>query len=111
MIQEAIDRYHSLLTDRVAADAQAALNADQRKRNLYFGNRPLCTVLRPHFYLPDQWDYLKQETELILRAFAKAHTACMKNSNLREQLFLEPYEETLFSLETGFDVPWTTSRP
>jgi hypothetical protein len=110
MIQEAIDRYHGLLTDQLAVDTQAALNDDQRKRRLYFGSRPLCTVLRPHFYEPEQWNYLKQESEVLLRAFSKAHSACMKDSNLRAMLFLEPYEEALFSLDTGFEVPWTTSR-
>ena len=80
MIQDAIDQYHALLTDQVALDAQAALNIDLRARKLYFGERPLCTVLRPHFYEPDQWDYLKRETEQMLGAFRKAHNACMKNS-------------------------------
>jgi uncharacterized circularly permuted ATP-grasp superfamily protein len=110
MIQEAIDTYHGLLTDELAAETQERLNLDQRARNLYFGSRPLCTVLRPHFYEPDQWNYLKCETEVLLKAFGKAHAACMADSDLRAQLFLEPYEEALFSLDPGFEVPWTTSR-
>ncbi len=110
MIQEVIDTYHSLLTDQLAADTQAALNAAQRERRLYFGTRPLCTVLRPHFYEPEQWDYLRCETEILLKAFGKAHTACMADPRLRAQLYLEPYEEELFSLDTGLEVPWTTSR-
>jgi hypothetical protein len=110
MIQEAIDRYHSLLDDQLAAEAQEALNVAQRSHHLYFGNRPLCTVLRPHFYEPDQWDYLKCETEILLKAFGIAHEACMADAQLRAQLYLEPYEEALFSLDTGFEAPWTTSR-
>src|SRR5258707_845806 len=110
MIQEAIDRYHSLLTDQLAADTQGVLNVELRRRKCYFGERPLCTVLRPHFYEPEQWAYLKRETEILLGAFGKAHAACMKNSNLRAQLNLEPYEEALFNLDIGFEVPWTTSR-
>jgi hypothetical protein len=110
MIQEAIDTYHSLLTDQLALDTQGALNKAQAERKLYFGTRPLCTVLRPHFYEPDQWDYLKCESEILLKAFGKAHAACMADPGLRAQLYLEPYEEALFSLDTGFEVPWTTSR-
>lgn len=110
MIQDAIDAYHSLLTDQLAAEAQGALNLDQRARRLYFGDRPLCTVLRPHFYEDEQWNYLKAETETLLKAFGRAHAACMADSNLRAQLNLEPYEEALFSLDIGYEVPWTTSR-
>src|SRR5258708_9570043 len=110
MITEAIDRYNNLLTDQLAVDTQAHLNVELRARKCYFGERPLCTVLRPHFYEPEQWDYLKHETEVLLGAFGKAHAAAMKNSALRGQLFLEPYEEALFNLDIGFDVPWTTSR-
>ncbi|MGV2434546.1 MAG UNVERIFIED_CONTAM: hypothetical protein LVT10_06385 [Anaerolineae bacterium] len=29
-------------------------------RTLYFGDRPLCVVLRPHFYFEHDWQFLKQ---------------------------------------------------
>jgi uncharacterized circularly permuted ATP-grasp superfamily protein len=110
MIRDVIDDYHALLTDAVAARATEQLNADLLKRKCYFGNRPLCTVLRPHFYKPEQWDYLKRETELLLRAFSKAHNAAMSSSTLRAQLNLEMWEEALFNIDIGFEFPWTTSR-
>src|SRR5258708_31360628 len=110
MIQDVIDTYHSLLTDQIAVDAQAALSTDLRRRQCYFGERPICTVLRPHFYHPDQWRYLKHATETILSAFGKAHRACVNNSATREALNLEHWEEQLFSVDTGFSVPWTTAR-
>lgn len=110
MLQEAIDLYHNLLTDEFAAEVQEDLNRDLRKRHLYFGERPLCTVLRPHFYETDQWVYLKQETEILLGAFARAHAACMTDADLRKQLDLEAYEEELFNLDIGYDAPWTTAR-
>lgn len=110
MILEAIERYHGLLTDEVAADAHEALHNGLRSRGLYFGDRPLCRVLRPYFYLRQDWDYLRQETEVLLGAFAKAHKICMTDADLRAQLDLESYEEQLFSLDKDIDVPWTTSR-
>ncbi len=110
MIQAAIDLYHSLLTDDTAAEAYAMLQQAQLERGLYFGDRPLCTVLRPHFYLRDRWDYLRHRTELVLSAFARAHTACLEDANLRAQLDLEPYEEELFAVDKDIEVPWTTSR-
>jgi uncharacterized circularly permuted ATP-grasp superfamily protein len=110
MIGDAIDFYHSLLTDQTALDAQAWLNDHLKAQRLYFGARPICTVLRPYFYLPHQWDFMVSRTATLLNAFRKAHAACMADPTLRAQLYLEAYEEELFSLDIGYDVPWTTSR-
>lgn len=109
-IQPVIDTYHALLTDQIAVDAQAAMVTDLRRRKCYFGERPICTVLRPHFFLPWQWRYLKHETETILGAFGKLHTACLSDPALRKALDLEPWEEQLYTLNIGFEVPWTTAR-
>ncbi|NWF69860.1 MAG: circularly permuted type 2 ATP-grasp protein [Chloroflexi bacterium] len=109
-LNEAIDVYHSLLDDDLAAEASAELYQRLRPRHLYFGSRPLCTVLRPYFYLADDWNYLKRETEVLLGAFARAHEACLHSADLRQQLALESYEEQLFSLDIGGVIPWTTSR-
>ncbi len=110
MPQEAIETYHSLLNDQLAADTHEDMTARLKASSLYFGERPICTVIRPHFYLLKHWNYFKQETELLLSAFSKLHATCLKDANLRAQLDLEPYEETLFSLDIGQAVPWTTSR-
>lgn len=110
MIQDAIDTYNGLLTPQLAIETFAGFSADLRRRKCYFGERPLCTVLRPHFYEPAQWHYLKHETETLLGAFKKAHAACIQDAELRAELYLEPWEEELFSIDVGFDVPWTTAR-
>jgi glutathionylspermidine synthase len=110
MIRDVIDRYHSLIPEQIAFDAEAALNTELLLRRCYFGTRPLCTVLRPHFYEPDDYAFLKTQTETLLRAFRKAHDACMHDAELRAQLDLEAYEEALFSLDIGYEAPWTTSR-
>ena len=110
VLHEAIDLYHSLLDDQTAAEADGEMRSRLRDLNLYFGERPLCTVLRPHFYFTDQWSYLQQETEILLKAFAVAHEACLKSADLRAQLSLEAYKEQLFSLDIGGVIPWTTSR-
>jgi len=109
MKQEATEFYHGLLTDQLAADTQGLLDQLLRSRKLFFGDRALCTVLRPNFYTNEQFKYLKQETELILSAFGKAHRACMADSTLREQFYLAPWEEEMMLLQEG-QIPWTTSR-
>lgn len=110
MPQEVISRYHDLLDDQLAADTYADLSAKQLPLGLYFGDRPLCTVIRPHFYLLEDWQYLKHETETLLGAFSRLHAACIADAKLRAQLDLEPYEEAFFNLDIGSAVPWTTSR-
>lgn len=111
MLREAIDIYHDILVDgQLGADTDGEMRSLLRQKGLYFGDRPICTVLRPHFYFTDDWAYLKHETEILLGAFARAHVACLHDANLRSQLALEPYEERLFSLDIGGVTPWTTSR-
>ncbi len=111
VILDAIERYHTLLTDEAAADADGALRADLKARGLYFGERPICRVLRPHFYLRENWEYLTRQTEVLLSAFMKAQGACIADSQLRAQLCLEPYEEQLFDVDAFADIPpWTSSR-
>lgn len=108
--KEAVELYHSLLNDQLVADSFEKFNQSLHARRLYFGNRPLCTVLRPQFYSKELWAYIVHETKTVLGAFGKAHAACMTNANLRAQLDLEAYEEELFSLDIGYEAPWTTSR-
>ena len=46
---QAIQAYHALLDDDRARETQALLDEGQRREGLFFGTRPLATVLRPHF--------------------------------------------------------------
>ncbi|MBI5931795.1 MAG: circularly permuted type 2 ATP-grasp protein [Chloroflexi bacterium] len=108
--REAVEVYHGLLNDQLVADSFGKFNRSLRARRLYFGERPLCTVLRPQFYSKELWAYIVHETETVLKAFWKAHAACMTNADLRAQLDLEPYEEELFSLDIGYEAPWSTAR-
>ncbi len=112
MIQEAINCYHDLLTEQLALEMHGVLREQSRNRRLLFGDVPLCRVLRPHFYLPDQWRYLKERTELVLQAFMQAHVACVEDPALRAQLDLEPYEEEMLAVDlaAGIRAPWSSSR-
>lgn len=110
MLGDAVEYYHGLLNDSLAAEADGIMRWKFRQRNLYFGERPICTVLRPYFYFADQWAYLKHETQILLSAFRRAHGACMIDAGMRAQLALADYEEQLFRLDIGGAVPWTSSR-
>lgn len=109
-IQDVIDDYHEALTDEIAEESDHLLRERLMERGLYFGKRPLCIVLRPHFYFEQDWQFLQRGLETLLTAFMKTHNVCMTNADYRAQLYLEPYEEDLFSLDKGGPPPWSSSR-
>ena len=59
---EAIDFYHSLLDDEIGIQSQAQLTRQLHHRQLFFGERPLCTVLRPRFITSASTNCFKVES-------------------------------------------------
>lgn len=107
---DAIAAYHDLLTDDVAAESQAQLDSQLRARGLFFGDRPLCTVVRPRFMSPAQHRELQSGVARVARAFGRAHEAAMADAALRAQFGLEDWEERLITFDPGFAEPSPTSR-
>jgi hypothetical protein len=107
---EAIAAYHDLLTDEVAADSQAQLDAQLRARGLQFGDRPVCTVLRPRFMRYERYRTLQRGVRRVMGAFRRAHDAAMADAAVRAQLALEPWEERLIGADPGFAEPSPASR-
>ncbi|MFP4439013.1 MAG: hypothetical protein ACLFVO_17370 [Chloroflexaceae bacterium] len=69
MLSAAITRYHSLLTDPALAQAsQQRLTEGLRSERLFFGDRPLVTVLRPRLLTAGQYAHLQQATHLVAQA-------------------------------------------
>ena len=109
-LRTAIDRYHELLGGDVATDSQAQLDEQLQRRGLLFGERPLCTVLRPRFMSTQQYDYLQVRAGRILRAFETSYRAAIADSALREQFGLTEWEEELIHHDPGFRDPSPVSR-
>ena len=59
-LHDAVEQYHGLLSDDVAAESQAALDAALQRRGLFFGERPLCTVLRPRLLTAGQYRFVRE---------------------------------------------------
>jgi hypothetical protein len=93
--EAAIAAYHAGLTDESAAESAAWLDARLAERGLTFGDRPLCTVLRPRFLTPAQYGSLRSELLVLLEAFRKANDAALADPALLAQFGLEPWEETM----------------
>ena len=110
MLRDGIDEYHALLTDSLAAESQGQLDAQLRERGLFFGDRPLCSVLRPRFLSPSQYRFLQQRAAVVLRAFRKAHRAALADDALLAQFRLSDWERELAHVDPGFRDPSPVSR-
>ena len=107
---DAVDTYHGLLTDDVAQESQAMLEAQLRARGLIFGDRPLCTVLRPRFVTPAQYARLQDRVSILMRAFGVAYHAAMADAAVRAQLRLADWEERMLAYDPGFAEPSPHAR-
>ncbi len=108
---EIIDRYNELAqTGTLGPDTWNVLGPGLVERDLTFGGRPLCTVLRPLLHTRKGWSYLQRRTELVLSAFNKLTLAMLDDEAVRAQVFLTPDEEYLVTLPTGYDTNIPTAR-
>jgi hypothetical protein len=110
VLEQAIGYYHELLNDELGAECQATLDAELRRRGLFFGDRALCTVLRPRFFTPEQYRLLRDRCAILLRAFDRAYQAAFEDAALRRQFGLVDWEEALIERDPGFPDASPTSR-
>lgn len=109
--KEIVARYNDLAqSGTLGQDTWSVLEPGLRERNLTFGGRPLCTVLRPLFHTRRGWNYLRHRTETVLSAFNKMSRIMMIDPSIRAQVYLTPDEEYLVTLPTGYDTTIPTGR-
>ncbi|HXT48825.1 MAG TPA: hypothetical protein VN717_09295, partial [Gemmatimonadaceae bacterium] len=108
--QGAIARYHDLLASGLAGDSQEWLEEQTARRDLTFGGRPVCTVLRPRWMTPSEYELCRDRAAVVLRAFGSAHRAAIADENVRRQLRLTDWEEQLVTVNPGFAAASPTSR-
>jgi uncharacterized circularly permuted ATP-grasp superfamily protein len=110
-LREATARWHGLLEDESLAQATAErLDDEHRRRGMFFGERPLCSVLRPRFLTHDQYRGICGQISVLMRAFDRAYRAAMDDAEFRRQFRLLEWEEELIAADPGFDSPSPTSR-
>jgi len=110
MLRDAIDRFHELLSDEIAQDSQWQLDEQLRHRGLFFGHRPLCTVLRPRFLSPAQYRFLQRRAAAVLKAFETAYQAALVDDTVLDQFGLAGWERELVRVDPGFREPSPVSR-
>ncbi|NOT06672.1 MAG: hypothetical protein HOP28_00545 [Gemmatimonadales bacterium] len=94
-MSEAIAAWHDSLSPTLAEESAAWLTAELRRRGLFFGDRPLCTVLRPRFLTPEQYQLLRERSAVLLRAFDKALAVALADPAVLAQFGLLDWERTL----------------
>ena len=109
-LQKVIDTYHELLTDEMGQESQARIDGQLTRKGLFFGDRPLCTVLRPRFFTRGQYYYMHRAMRPILTAFAKSLDAGLADPKFMAQFGLMDWETELMSFDHGFDSASPTSR-
>ncbi|HEY7350936.1 MAG TPA: hypothetical protein VH599_21685 [Ktedonobacterales bacterium] len=110
LLREAIQSYHELLYDDLAAASQAQLDDQLQRRGLFFGQRPLCTVLRPRFITSEQYRFLQTRVQTLLSAFDTALRAALEQESIRAQFCLTDWEIDLVQHDPGFRAASPTSR-
>jgi hypothetical protein len=109
-LQRAIDDFHALLSDEIGQESQEQLDDQLRRRGLFFGERPLCTVLRPRFLTGAQHTFLQERVRRLMPAFDRAYDRAMADGTFRRQFRLLEWEESLLPHHPGFREPSPVSR-
>lgn len=110
MLQQAIDQYHALLDPAMAQASQDRLTEELRAQDLFFGDRPLATVLRPRFITADQYAMLQTAVEQVAAAARRVGEAALHDDYIRANLALTPGEERLIALDPGYPEPSAHGR-
>ena len=108
-LEQAIGDYHDGLTPDLAAESAGWLGERLAHRGLQFGERPLCTTIRPRFLVPEAWARIRATGSALARAFNRAHAAAMARPDVLAQFHLTDWERILLADDDG--QPWPSPRP
>lgn len=102
LVHDAILAYHALLDDDTARESQLLLDEGQQREGLFFGTRPLATVLRPHFITPEHLTLLEQACGAVAVAARKVVDRILQEPNLVKRMAFTPGERALMELDPGY---------
>ncbi len=92
--------------ERMARADGAAMGEEllekMRQARLTFGDRLVCSVLRPYFIRAEDYRRVTQAAALILGALERVSDAVMEDAALRGLVGLRPDEEAIIAIDPGF---------
>lgn len=95
MRRDPIEAWHQLLTGDLALESAQWLAERQRARGTAFGDRPVCTVLRPRFLSSDEYHSYRRGCETLLGALRTVGEQALSDRAFRAQFRLNDWEESL----------------
>ncbi len=108
---DAIGQYHAILArDGLAAETAGQLTDELDRRKLLFGNRPLCSVLRPRFLSANRARLLRTQSFLVSTALQRMQEVAIHNSEILKQFRLLPWEEKMLPIPSRIRHPSPVSR-
>ncbi len=120
LLEEAIEYYHALLagSTRLSGESIAGLKDGLIERKLTFGGRPLCNVLRPHFFTRKQFNYVREVCLALTTAMdhlgevilSREASLKAERDRLIDELGLLPEEIRLMQYDTGYKAISAHSR-
>ncbi len=109
-IKQLIDEYHSLLSDDSARANNDVLVAASKRDGLFFGERPLCIVLRPRLLTVDQYHHLQEVCSTVATAARQVVKHMLTDRLTRELMAFTPGEDAVMSIDAGYAEPSACSR-
>ncbi len=105
-----IAAWHDGLDESLALESAAWLADRQVERGIAFGDRPLCTVLRPRLMRRADYVALRHACGQLLGAFRTAGRAALADAAFRRQFRLADWEVTLLETAPSLGVMAPLSR-
>jgi hypothetical protein len=109
-LERAIGHYHDGLSPDLAAESAGWLAERLAQRGLQFGDRPLCTTIRPRFLVPRSYARIRAAGAALARAFTHVHRVAMARPDVLAQFHLTDWEHILAADEDGQPWPSPLSR-
>lgn len=107
----AVEHYHDLLRQSDVAALWRGFQDSMRENLLAFGDRPICTVLRPHFVHPAEYEQIAAATALVISAIHKIYAALRCGEmDMTRLLHLSPAEAALVQLPDSYGRPDVSAR-
>ena len=110
MLKEAIDYYHSLLDDDSARENNCVLEEGLKREGLFFGDRPICIVMRPRLLTTEQYGYLGRVCSIVAVAARQVVQYMLNDRATRALMAFTPGEDALLAIDSGYAEPSASSR-
>ncbi len=110
-VVSAVARYDELLARADVAGLWEEFQARMRENLMFFGGRPVCNVLRPHFLHPQDFAAIAGAAKAVISALHKVYRALRENpEELQGRLYLSEAEAELTRLPDYCGPPDASAR-